>query len=553
MSPSRYSVLATALGGRPLTVAPAPGGEVAYTDGQTIFVRPGGPVRAQVVVHALLVGNGSLNRRVLGELRGRPERAGRYLLLEMSRLCHPGGPWPQLAPLIGLPRDVPVPAGPSESLRLAGGGLPPVPADWGRIRPARLLRRPAEELDPAAPSRARTAGAPPELDDDDAEEPGRILRALASPLGSSALGRMLRDLLGMGRSRGKRSGSADAELAESGTDRPGAGARPVPGTSWRAAGGPALAGPVALGYRYPEWDGAAGRYRPGWCTVVERQPEPPDDDEPRAEVQGRDIAMRRRLARIGLSPQALPRQPVGDELDTDAMVRARVALAAGSSAEENVYLDARPRRRELSVLVLVDVSGSTKDPSPAGGSVFDRQREAAACLVDSLTALGARTAGYGFYSQGRHAVHLLRVKTFDEPWSGSAHERLARLRPGGYTRLGAAVRHGTMLLTRETSTARRRLLVVLSDGFPYDTEYQDAYAERDCVRALAEARHRAIGCLCVSIGAPTDDEALTRVFGSAAHAGVPDLDSLRAVAPVLFRHGLRTSDPRRRSTQLPAL
>jgi nitric oxide reductase activation protein len=176
--------------------------------------------------------------------------------------------------------------------------------------------------------------------------------------------------------------------------------------------------------------------------------------------------------------------------------------------------------------------------------VHDQQRAAAAALAEALHSLGNRVAVYGFNSRGRSAVHLLRVKQFGDRLDAAAMRRLAVLVPGAYTRLGAAIRHGATVLEERAGTARR-LLVVLSDGLAYDYGYEGRYAEADARRALAEARRRGTGCLCLSVGAGTEIAALRRVFGTAAHASVarpPDLD--RIVGP-LFRDALRSAELQR--------
>ncbi len=144
---------------------------------------------------------------------------------------------------------------------------------------------------------------------------------------------------------------------------------------------------------------------------------------------------------------------------------------------------------------------------------------------------------------------LIRVKGFDDPFDTLALERLGGIEPGEFTRLGAAVRHATHLLEAHAGTPRR-LLVVLSDGFAYDEGYEGPYGEGDARRALAEARERGIGCLCLSIGAVTDPAALRRVFGTAAHAGAPGFEDLRDSLGLLFRRALtpsRTATPRWRA------
>jgi nitric oxide reductase activation protein len=176
--------------------------------------------------------------------------------------------------------------------------------------------------------------------------------------------------------------------------------------------------------------------------------------------------------------------------------------------------------------------------------VHELQRAAAAALVVALHQLGDRVALYAYHSRGRSAVHLLPVKRFGDDLDARAMQRLHGLVPGAYSRLGAAIRHGAAVLEQEGATSRR-LLVVLSDGLAYDHGYEPVHGAADARRALAEARRRGTGCLCLSLGAGTDADALRRVFGSAAHAAIPELEQLgRAIGP-LFRAGLRSAEVQR--------
>jgi nitric oxide reductase activation protein len=180
--------------------------------------------------------------------------------------------------------------------------------------------------------------------------------------------------------------------------------------------------------------------------------------------------------------------------------------------------------------------------------VHEHQRAAAAGLTVALADLGDRVALYGFRSQGRRAVQVLPVKRFGDGLDASVLRRLGGLEPGAYTRLGAAIRHGAAILESEGGTARR-LLVVLSDGFAYDHGYEGAYGEADARRALAEARRRGMGCVCLSIAADIDPEALRRVFGTAAHAAIPHARQLPATVGPLFRAALRLAEQQRRMSQ----
>jgi nitric oxide reductase activation protein len=90
---------------------------------------------------------------------------------------------------------------------------------------------------------------------------------------------------------------------------------------------------------------------------------------------------------------------------------------------------------------------------------------------------------------------------------------------------------------------------MLSDGFAYDHGYEGRYGEADARRALAEAREWGVGCLCLTIGSTTDQEALRRVFGVTAHASSPRFEDLRPSLGLLFRRALRTAELRRRLSQ----
>jgi nitric oxide reductase activation protein len=299
------------------------------------------------------------------------------------------------------------------------------------------------------------------------------------------------------------------------------------------------------GATYPEWDVFQRRYRHDWCSVVEVDP---SVDAGVALALPDAHALRRPLARLGMDLERRHRQLQGDDIDVDAAVEARVELVAGSAPDEAIYVDSVRARRDLAVLILLDVSGSAGEPSATGVPVHEHQRAAAAALMVALHELGDRVALYAFRSHGRAAVNVLPVKRFDDGLDANVLARLGGLIPGAYTRVGAAIRHGAWTLERGGGTARR-LLVVLSDGFAYDHGYEGAYGEADARRALAEARRRGTACLCLSIGAGADPDALRRVFGTAAHASIPRPEQLANVVGPLFRSALRSAEVQRTLSQ----
>jgi nitric oxide reductase activation protein len=210
-----------------------------------------------------------------------------------------------------------------------------------------------------------------------------------------------------------------------------------------------------------------------------------------------------------------------------------------------VFIDSVRRRRDLAVLLLLDISGSAGEPAEGGKTVHEQQRAAAAALTLALHELGDRVALYAYHSQGRSSVSLMPVKRFGEDPGSTFLQRLGGLEPGAYSRLGAAIRHGATLLQDHGGTPRQ-LLVVLSDGLAYDHGYEPAYGAADAQRALGEARRQGVACLCLSIGASTDPANLRKVFGKSAHCGAARARALTQVIGPLFRSAIRSADVRRR-------
>ncbi len=553
----RFRLLASAIAGRTLDVAAADAGTPSWTDGRTVFLESGSPVDCirMLGVQASLVAAGSLDHTVLRQLSRRPAVARRYLAVEGHRAL--GVNEDILPPIVRslLDRDVAARVTtPEASLNMARSRLPidgPSRA-FGTIEVRRTLdvmERTERGGRPGTDVQPQSAGTPLEelSDDDDGIADERYLgQLLSSPVGGGGpIGRLLARFLDSVRERGGGGPpGADAPTHVS-RSRPGTGSRVAASTS---PPGPLGEGPVLgrHGAAYPEWDVRRRCYRPHWCTVLESDPEPAG--EMSGVTMRDDLAVRRSLARLGRGLTHVRRQPQGDDVDIDAAVEARVDAVAGRPHDDDVCVESLRRRRDLSVLVLLDVSGSAGESGTAGKAVHEHQRTAAAALTVVLHELGDRVALYGFNSRGRQAVQLLRVKRFADHLDGHVAERLYSLKPAAYTRLGAAIRHGTTVLEEQGGTSRR-LLLVLSDGFAYDHGYEGRYGEADARRALTEARRRGVACLCLSVGTDTDAEALRRVFGPTSHAGVPATEQLAGLIGPLFRAALRSAEAQRRAFQ----
>lgn len=549
-------MFASALAGRAVAVARLPPGEPAWTDGQTIFVDGAATGRTKleaVAVQASLLAAGSLAPDVLRSLVRHRRLARRYLAVEGHRaLAANSDLLPRI--LLGLAdHDLACRSGsPAASLGIAEGRTTiedPAPA-FGVIRPAKVLAVYAKTVsvgEQAAPQHVpRSQGATEleELDDgevDDSDDPDLF----TSPVGGGGfIGKWLKKMLSSKR-RGAFGSGGGPPGSDSPTHRSDSGRRGMHAVSSLASASSEDVDDVAAaadGVRYPEWDVTRKRYRPAWCTVREVEP---TIKATATQAIDSAIGVRRPLSRLGMGLHRRHRQSQGDDIDIDAAVEARVEVRARSAPDEAVYLDSLRRRRDLSVLLLLDVSGSTAEPGTLGRTVHEQQRAAVANLTVALHDLGDRVALYAYYSQGRAAVSMVPVKRFDDHLDARVIRQLNSLEPGAYSRLGAAIRHGSAVLEERGGTSRR-LLVVLSDGLAYDHGYERAYGAADARRALTEARRRGTGCVCLTVGAGTDVGSLRRVFGDTAHGTIARPDQLAGVIGPLFRSALRSAEVRRR-------
>jgi nitric oxide reductase NorD protein len=287
------------------------------------------------------------------------------------------------------------------------------------------------------------------------------------------------------------------------------------------------------GRLYPEWNYRTGSCMPDHCRVLTSQAsERGEDWQP-------DDAMLRRIRQVRRQFEALrPRyelmraQPDGHDLDLDALVRARCDLRAGSGSLDRVHLAMRSQGHDLAVTLLVDVSLST-DAWVDGHRVLDVEKEALLVLANGLSACGDHHSILTFTSRRRSWVRLETVKAFDEPMTPQVEKRIGALKPGYYTRIGAAVRHAASELAAQPQ--RKKLLIVLTDGKPNDVDhYEGRFAVEDSRKAVQEARRLGTAVFGVTIDAAAQSY-LPTLFGRGGYTIVGNIKRLPAALPAIYR------------------
>jgi nitric oxide reductase NorD protein len=284
---------------------------------------------------------------------------------------------------------------------------------------------------------------------------------------------------------------------------------------------------------YPEWNYRKGEYMPSYCRVV-CVSAPVDvelvahSDEEKALVR----KVRKQFEILRPRNEVLKAQLDGDELDLDAVVRMRTDVAAGGEGSDRIHLLSRPQGHDLAVTILVDVSLST-DAWFDDHRVLDVEKEALSVLANGLAACGTNHSILTFTSRRRSWVRIETIKAFGEEMSGEVERRIASLRPGYYTRIGAAIRHASAEIALQSN--RSKLLLVLTDGKPNDIDhYEGRFALEDSRKAVSEARRAGQAVFAVTI----DKDArsyLPSMFGRSGFAIVGDIGKLPRALPAIYR------------------
>ncbi|MBE0621950.1 MAG: nitric oxide reductase activation protein [Burkholderiales bacterium] len=288
----------------------------------------------------------------------------------------------------------------------------------------------------------------------------------------------------------------------------------------------------AVGGRlYDEWDFRRRDYRKDWCVLFESDVLPGDPGyvaAVRVRYAGRIAQLRRRFEALRGEDRLLRRQTEGEDIDFDAAVEAYADCKSGVEPSERLFVQRQRTERNIAVMFMVDMSGSTK------GWINTCEREALVLLCEALEALGDRYAIYGFSGWTRKRCEIYRIKTFGESYSEAVRGRIAGVEPRDYTRMGVAIRHLSGILNEVE--AKTRILFTLSDGKPDDFHdgYRGDYGIEDTRQALLEARQSGIHPFCVTI----DEEArdyLPHMYGPASWVLIDDAGQLPLKTADVYR------------------
>ena len=283
-------------------------------------------------------------------------------------------------------------------------------------------------------------------------------------------------------------------------------------------------------FTYNEWDHARQQYKKDWCKLNEKTIEEVSSNfikETLNKYRGLLKNLNRTFEALRQDEKRLKKQNYGDDIDLDAFIDAYIDLKRGKEVDEKLFTKLNKVERNVAVMFMIDMSGSTS------GWINKMEKESLVLLCESLEILGDTYAIFGFSGKTRNQCDVFKIKDFNDKYDNSVKNRICNIQAMDYTRMGASIRHLTMLL--KNVEAKTKILITLSDGKPDDVDgYRGTYGIEDTKKALIEARFQGIHTYCITI----DEEAmdyLPYMYGRSNFAVINQVDKLPTKVSDIYR------------------
>lgn len=290
--------------------------------------------------------------------------------------------------------------------------------------------------------------------------------------------------------------------------------------------------PLGTGCKLPEWDYRRGQLVPDRCLLQPMLPRGATAKGLPRHLQKTAKTIQAQFEQLQSVRYWLKAQPQGEEIDLSAWLDFHIESSVAATTEQGLYQSFRGNFRDLSCLLLADLSMSTEAYLDDDSRVIDVVKDSLLLFGEALQSTGDNFAMYGFSSVKRSHVRFSVLKNFKEKYTDQVRGRIQALKPGFYTRMGAAIRQATKLLIEQKST--QKLLLLLTDGKPNDIDhYEGRFGIEDCRQAIMEARQQGIKPFCITI----DQDAaayLPYIFGSSGFTVIMKPSQLPVRLPQLY-------------------
>jgi len=288
---------------------------------------------------------------------------------------------------------------------------------------------------------------------------------------------------------------------------------------------------------YDEWNHSIDDYNKAWCRVREMDMPPTSRavyDKTIKENYGVVSQLRRHFGLLRPDRiQRFFREERGDDIDYSAAIESVIERYAGITPSDRVYIRREKNLRDVSVAFVADMSYSTSDELASGKRIIDVEREGLILMAEALESIGDQWAVYGFSTNRKDKVDFFVLRDFNMPYNDDVKMRFDGMKPMAQTRLGAVIRHASNLLQRQTS--RIRILILLSDGRPYDIDYGDSrHALEDTRRALWEGRKKGLTFFCITVDKKSSSY-LPYMYGKSNFVVINNIEALPIMLPLIYK------------------
>jgi hypothetical protein len=275
------------------------------------------------------------------------------------------------------------------------------------------------------------------------------------------------------------------------------------------------------GIPYPEWNMWSEKFLPDHVAVLERRV--PQGSKPARPVS----ANLRRWFEEHTHRVMKNRLEDGSDLDIDQYIAHHVNRLTGMQSEARVFRDLQPAFRDVTTALLLDGSASL---GVGGGNVFKLELACADGLCHAMALARERHGLFVFSGKTRHRVDITCLRDFKDVHSVTPGD--LGITTGGYTRLGAPLRHLTSRLLQQPS--ERRLLIIIGDGLISDEGYEGRYAWADSAHAVEEAEDAGVSLFYIGVG-QTKVDPLPYVFGPRRSTRIRHIDELPQILARVHR------------------
>ena len=256
---------------------------------------------------------------------------------------------------------------------------------------------------------------------------------------------------------------------------------------------------IEVGYTYDEWSCFDNDYFENWCFLREK-----------TDLIQKDYLLNPAVFKISkevkkifeqIKPDEIQKEKYllnGDYINIERFVEFYSSLKLKQPAEERFYEKNHINKRELSVAVLIDVSGSTCKTIEYKKTIIDVEKEAAFILAEGLSEIGDNFGLFGFSGTGRQGSEYYIYKDFSDDWNDETQKKLMSAKSKTSTRIGVALRHTANKLSKENT--KKKLIILITDGKPSDSFYESSnrYAQYDIRQANEENHKQGIDAFCIS-------------------------------------------------------